>query len=115
MGDNNYFLGLFEGSTNMQAISFLYKAGNNSGPSTKNRNNIFLVGWILTVYKVCKKPTHWKIPWTEGPGGLRKTEGRRRRGRQRMRWSDGITDSRAPNLGKLHGGTGKPSMLQFMG
>ena len=46
---------------------------------------------------------------------LRKTEGRRRRGRQRMRWSDGITDSRAPNLGKLQGGTGKPRMLQFMG
>ena len=32
---------------------------------------------------------------------LRKTEGRRRRGQQRMRWSYGITDSRDLNLGKL--------------
>ena len=32
---------------------------------------------------------------------LRKTEGRRRRGRQRMRWLDGITDSMHMNLGEL--------------
>ena len=32
---------------------------------------------------------------------LRKTEGRRRRGRQRMRWSDGITDSTDMSLSKL--------------
>ena len=31
---------------------------------------------------------------------LGKTEGRRRRGRQRMRWVDGITDSTDMNLGK---------------
>ena len=32
---------------------------------------------------------------------LGKTEGRRRRGRQRMRWLDGITDSMAMGLRKL--------------
>ena len=32
---------------------------------------------------------------------LGKTEGRRRRGRQRMRWLDGITDSIGMSLSKL--------------
>ena len=32
---------------------------------------------------------------------LRKIEGRRRRGRQRMRWLDGITDSTDVNLSEL--------------
>ena len=32
---------------------------------------------------------------------LRKTEGRRRRGHQRMRWLDGITDTMNVNWAKL--------------
>ena len=32
---------------------------------------------------------------------LGKTEGRRRRGRQRMRWLDGITDSMGMSMSKL--------------
>ena len=44
-------------------------------------------------------------------GGIR---GRRRRGRQRMRWLDGISDSMHVNSGSWWG-TGRPGVLQSIG
>ena len=41
---------------------------------------------------------------------LGKIEGRRRRGQQRMRWLDGITDCMAMSLSKLGVGDGQGSL-----
>ena len=42
---------------------------------------------------------------------LEKSEGRRRRGRQRMRWLDGIIDSVGMNLSKLGASGGQRSLV----
>ena len=48
---------------------------------------------------------------------LGKIEGMRRRGRQRMRWLDGITDTLDMGLGGPQGWcwTGRPGVLRFIG
>ena len=46
-----------------------------------------------TLATSCEELTHWKRPWGIGA--------RRRRGRQRMRWLDGITDLMGMGLGRL--------------
>ena len=58
--------------------------------------NHFLFIYLFTFWGTwCKELTHWKRLMLGGIGG------RRRRGRQRMRWLDGITDSRDMSLSEL--------------
>ena len=70
-------------------------------PVTPKGNQSFNAGRTDAAEAPILQPPDVKSQLIEKTLMLGKTEGRRRRGQQRMRWLDGITDSMGMSLGKF--------------
>ena len=93
---------LFNSGAGKDSWEFLGLQGDQTSQSqTKSTLNIHWKDWCWswssnTLATWCKEPTHWKKTLKLG-----KIEGKRRRGQQRMRWLDSITNLMDMKLSKL--------------
>ena len=67
----------------------------------RNQSWVFIEGLMLKLKLQYFDHLMWRTDSLEKSLMLGKTEGRRRRGQQRMRWLDGITDSTDMSLSRL--------------